>query len=45
MKVRELIESLQGLDGDAPVWTIDTCDCCTIHTELEDAHIGQGLLA
>ena len=40
MKVRELMEVLQDLDPDAPVWTIDTCDCHTRFVELEPTHIG-----
>ncbi len=40
MKVRELIEALQDLDPDAPVMTIDTCDCHTHFVELEAPHIG-----
>ena len=29
MNVRELIDHLWGLDMDAPVYTITTCECCT----------------
>ena len=39
MKVKELIAKLSELDGNAPVWTIDTCDCCTTFRELEAANI------
>ncbi len=41
MKVRELIAQLSECDPDAPVWTIDTCECCTTFSELEAAHIGE----
>ena len=40
MLVKELIEKLSEPDGNAPVWTIDTCDCHTRFVELEPTHIG-----
>ena len=40
MRVKELIAKLSELDGNAPVWTIDTCDCHTRFVELEPTHIG-----
>ena len=43
--MRDLIEVLQGLDPDAPVWTIATATCNLTHMELEAKDIGEVDLA
>lgn len=43
VQVKELIKALQDLDPNAPVWTIDTCECCTAHEALDTTRRPMGL--